>query len=143
MFSYEVQWLIEKRVVFYKASGAYDPDGMQEAASAVAEHVEQGIAPVHLIIDLTDLSSPGIDFRATIKAIATIRNPARDGCIFMISSSPVMRFFGVAAANMLRVNFRLVATLTEALQALLNFDASLQKQFTLSAEENPDSVRTA
>jgi hypothetical protein len=89
---FEIKWQIENRVIFERVSGDIDFDATASAANQVSRLLDAGTAPVHLVIEMSELKS----FPTNVSKIHTVtqfmRSPAL-GWVVVIGSGQLATFF--------------------------------------------------
>jgi hypothetical protein len=121
---FEIGWCVENRVIYERVSGDVDFEATASAANHVSTLLNAGIAPVHLVIEMSELKS----FPTNVSKIHTVtqfmRSPAL-GWVVVIGSSSLATFF----INVIRqiIKFPVVhqPSLDQGLAFLREQDASL------------------
>lgn len=119
------QWLVVGRVLHARVWG--EPT----AADAYAMNAEMlqmisadGVAPVHVIVDLTDLVRLPSDVREIMSGMR-IEQPEKSGWTVVVSRSAIARFVAALTAQFLRQKVRAVSELDAALTFLWSSDSTL------------------
>ena len=89
---FEIRWCVENRVIYERVTGDVDFESTASAADQVSGLLNAGVAPVHMVIEMTDLKS----FPTNVSKIHTVtqfmRSPAL-GWVVVIGSNPLATFF--------------------------------------------------
>lgn len=121
---YELSWYREKRVVLVKIQGDMTLENAFEYSDAIYEMVDSGIAPVHIIADLTEIGKFPPSLISLRNATRYLLHP-KAGWIMLIGGPIMAQVFGEVLTRLTRINFRLVTSFQEAADALLEADATL------------------
>lgn len=113
--------------------------------------MQQGEAPVHLIMDMRGTTNFTTNFREIIPEIMQFRQQMSKSWTVMITEAKLIRFFGTLVANTLRGRFQIATSVEDALTLLLTVDTSLRAlsiqpyptSFADRAPESPTLTETA
>ncbi|MFN8528269.1 MAG: hypothetical protein U0670_06635 [Anaerolineae bacterium] len=119
-------WVIEKRVILTRLSGAFNREDSIAGIRRVGEMMQQGEAPVHLIMDMRGTTNFTTNFREIIPEIMQFRQQMTKSWTVMITEAKLIRFFGTLVANTLRGRFQIATSVEDALTLLLTVDTSLR-----------------
>jgi hypothetical protein len=125
MSSYQVRWLVEGKAVLFQLEGAYDFDVMRQAMIALDDELANADSQVYLVIDAERLADFARNFRELLDEMRARQHYDRFVWSLLITSNPIVRFFGSIASNLFRVKFRSVASLDEAVEVLARIDPAL------------------
>ena len=120
-----VQWLIPNRVIYVKIAGDYQLETVKQVLAAAKPMVDNGIAPVHVVWDMTEITKMPTDIREPISQLNHLRDHPNGGWITMIANSVMIRFAGQIASRLLGANYRSVSTFDEAIQTLSRIDLTI------------------
>jgi hypothetical protein len=118
----ELSWYEEGRVVVQQFSGTLDEDDVREVARTLKHHADNGVAPVHTIVDVRRVT----DVPATLDQINRLRTDANmAGWMIVVGLHPAVRFFARLVSQLRGLNYRPVSTLEDALYFLAHQDSAL------------------
>jgi hypothetical protein len=122
---YSFDWVVQGRVVLEKAFGDVTIEELVRFNAEVTTLIaEQGIAPVHVIVDLTNVGK----YPSSLKDImSTMRQrvPDKVGWMLVVTQNPIMRFVASIIFQLARLRVRMFQTIQEALDFLKENDDSL------------------
>jgi hypothetical protein len=121
-----VSWYLEKRVILAILDGDMTLEASYAVSDSVAQHLEQGLAPVHLVVDTTTLGK----YPNSLKEIRNVSsrymaNPNLGRIVVVSAANPVTRFIASTLTQLAGIRLRLVDTLDEALMTLKQVDETL------------------
>ncbi|MBC7813177.1 MAG: hypothetical protein H7175_18610 [Burkholderiales bacterium] len=121
----EITWQQQGRVVYQRYSGILTLDELRQGSILVAQHINAGTPPVHVITDARELKK----YPASLEQIKNSLSQANRGALgwtVLISTNYIQRFIATTTSRLARAQFQAVSSLDEALLFLNNVDASLQ-----------------
>jgi hypothetical protein len=127
MMPVEVSWYISNRVVLARGYGSVTTEENAESDRQVAALIDQGIAPVHVIIDVTTVDDFPF-FSASYQKDNVqqfLRSNKLGWGVVCGTSNRVVRFVGEVVARLSRINFRMFPTLEEGLAFLKDQDQTV------------------
>lgn len=121
---YEVRWYQESRVVLQRIYGEVDADDLVAVADATAVLLNEGMPPVHIIADLSQLRRCPTSITKVRASLHYLDNPAL-GWTMLVTGNVLVHFMAdiIGQATKLRVSQR--RTLDEAAACLDAQDATL------------------
>jgi hypothetical protein len=118
----ELSWYEEGRVVYQRFRGVLAMDDVETVARALKEQADQGIAPVHAIVDVRQVT----EFPASISQISSLRGDGDvNGWMVVIGLHPAVRSIARVMSWLRGVQYRPVASMEDALRFLARQDAAL------------------
>lgn len=123
---FEMSWYLPKRVVFLRYFGAATLQDIALVGENSVHYVLEGTAPVHFLVDMTQVETFPTNLRQTARVIRTIKDPAM-GWTVIISTNSLMRIIIATLSRLAGFRFRIVSSREEALAFLVSVDGSLAK----------------
>jgi len=90
----------------------------------LGEFLKDGAAPVHLIVDLSDVKEIGLGL-GDLKSVA-VKTYDQVGWMAVVAPNPVFRFFASIGIQMSRGKYRIFANHDEAIKFLVEQDPTLE-----------------
>lgn len=128
--SFEVSWIVPRRVILLRLSGDGDNDMIASDVEILGlmEDADPKAHLIHQIIYVDNFTG-----NTSIKALTAMKSPKHPllGTVVAVGIpvNPLMRMAGKLAAQMLRVKLVHRHTMEEALETLYHIDATLPKEF--------------
>jgi len=122
--AYEVKWYIEKRVLSVRQHGIVTMDEARELNILVLVHLMEGVAPIHVVVDVTELKAFPNNPIALKRAIQS-GDPARVGWTLIAGVNPILRYVTSLLFKFWKVRYRMFATMDEVYAFLGQIDESL------------------
>lgn len=123
---FQMEWLIENRVIFHRISGKRQADEQAEMNRKAQLFLNEAQTPLHFIVDIQSLE----------KELNSVQNVFRDvkhlnltnlGWVVIISDNRVFQFVATTVLSLLgKSQCKAVSSLNEALLFLKSKDASLE-----------------
>lgn len=85
------QWLEEPRIILTQLSGQLSGEEAQQLSAAQEEFLNTGQAPVHIVVDLTDMESIPTNLRDYLTMGSYLRNPAL-GWVVLVGGNVLVNF---------------------------------------------------
>jgi SepF-like predicted cell division protein (DUF552 family) len=122
---YRIQWYVEGRVILEEAFGDVTIEELVRFnAEVTALIVNEGIAPVHVIVDLSKVEKYPSSLREVLGTMRQ-KNPEKVGWMMIVTESPVMRFVASTVFQLARLKLRTFATMQQAKMFLAEIDESV------------------
>jgi hypothetical protein len=128
---YEIRWYEDKRIIFEQLYGDLDMSAVIEAANATEQHIKQGNAPVHLVIDVSGMKS----FPTNMTKINSVSGYLKDpnlGWVVLVGGNPLTNFVTQVVSQVVRFRVGQRPTLEQAIEFLRKQDATLNGEKTPS-----------
>jgi hypothetical protein len=126
--SYEISWYIPEHVLFVRLTGELDLNDMTAMALDIKMMLQQGSAPVHVIVDDTLGGEPPKSLRELKARMEIVQNTGL-GWVVAIGEgevNPTAKFLVPLITNIKRINFVRRPTLGDAIQFLVKRDSRLK-----------------
>ena len=122
---YRIQWYVEGRVILEEAFGDVTVEELiRFNAEVTTLIVDQGIAPVHVIVDLTKVEKYPSSLREVLGTMRQ-KHPEKVGWMLVVTESPIMRFVASTVFQIARLKLRTFATLQQAKGFLAEIDETV------------------
>lgn len=115
---YSLEWYVPGRVMLERAFGDVTVEELVQLNAEVTTIIaSEGIAPVHAILDLTDIGKYPTSIR---DILGTMRQtvPGKEGWILVVTQSAMLNFFASIIFQVARLRVRVFPTLPEAVAYL-------------------------
>lgn len=123
--SVHIGWLVENRVLQVQVSGSYDLSVAAQTISQIKSMLDSAIDPVHVVCDMTHVTSIPRNIREPIQKLGVIRYHANlDWLIFVTTNHP-LAFAAQIGSRLLGVQYRAVNSMADALVTLQSIDPTL------------------
>ena len=122
--SVKISWYVENRVILADVKGVIDENGMNSFNTDICNHLDNGQAPIHLVVDTTDIQQFPTNLNTLRKSQAYLTHP-NIGWIIVINTNPMLNFLVHVLTSVAKVKTRTVKTFSASEQLLATLDASL------------------
>lgn len=123
---YQMQWIVEKRVILSTFSGIVTRDELLTFINTMLVEVRKGTAPVFHISDSLNLKKVELSLKALLDLVKTFRVFTELGAQIDINRArTVNTFFASAAAKLIRIDAHTVTSLDEAIDLVKRLDHRL------------------
>ncbi|MBI1258539.1 MAG: hypothetical protein GC204_13810 [Chloroflexi bacterium] len=119
---YRIQWYVEGRVILEEAFGDVTMEELVRFNAEVTTLIaEEGVAPVHVIVDLSKVEKYPPSLR---EVLSTMRQkaPEKVGWMLIVTESPILRFVASTVFQIAHLKLRTFATLPQAKTFLAEMD---------------------
>ena len=123
---YNLSWLNEKRVVLETLSGVIDMDEATKAANTTAEFIQQGQAPVHLIVDVSGMEKFPTNVRS-VRSISGYLNDPNLGWMVIVGANHLVNFISTIVSQVVNFQLSRAETVEKAVAFLEKQDATLTR----------------
>jgi hypothetical protein len=132
---YQISWHVEKRVLMVKLFGVLIEQESNEVGEINTRYLQEGIAPVHIIVDTNGLEKFPVNLRQNSQFMAYLSSPALGWVVVLGLSNNMLARFAVTVISQV-VKFKLAqrTTVDDALSYLQSQDSTL-KSNQASAEQ--------
>ena len=122
---YSIVWKIEKRLMFVELFDILTLKEAREITETINNYIVAGIAPVHLIVDMSRLAlSPvGIEVNKQMNE-KNLKHP-KIGLTIVIGGNQITQFIIRAMIRLIKINIQYAEDYDEAITILQRFDDSL------------------
>jgi len=119
---YRIEWYIEGRVVFEEAYGDVTVDELVRFNAEVTALINnEGIAPVHVIVDLSKVEKYPSSLREVLGTMRQ-KNPDKVGWMLIVTESPILRFVASTIFQIAHLKLRTFSNLQQAKGFLAEMD---------------------
>ena len=128
---YQIEWLLEKRVLHVKLFGILADEDSAQIGVINSRHLQEGTAPVHILVDITGLDKFPISLRQNSQYMDYLKSPALGWVIVVGLSNNMLAKFAVSVISQV-IKFHLAQrdSLPDALAYLASHDPSLKLDAT-------------
>jgi hypothetical protein len=119
-----ISWYAKNRVILAQVEGVVDDAGMNASNATITQLLDTGQAPIHLIVDTSDLKQFPTNLSALRKSQAYLLHP-NVGWIIVINTNPLLNYLAHILTAIAKVKSRTVKTFVEGEQLLRTLDASI------------------
>ncbi|MBE2269440.1 MAG: hypothetical protein IAE80_14490 [Anaerolinea sp.] len=123
---FEATWLLDKRVIYFRAYGSITATDAAEITKIQIQHHDEGIAPVHTIVDMQSPSIQVASFLQIRQVGFTPLHP-KTGWMVMLGSERGIVSFGTSMIIQMigSKHFKVAKSLSQAVEFLNHNDATL------------------
>lgn len=123
--AFQVSWFLDRRIIALQLSGAFTNEEISPAEQTIEEHVQAGIAPVHMLVDISTLEQFPTSLNQLRKSTPYLRHPNFGWLIVIGSNHALVGFLVSTLTQLAHVNLRMVSDWNEALATLKKVDMTL------------------
>lgn len=124
-----ITWYAPRRVVMVRPHGHITIDDNRLINSSLVEYLAAGDPPVHLLFDQTEVLSFPMDIHQLRDALTVMHHPAVGWVVIYSAPNRVADFVNSLLATIARVQYRKFANRRQALDFLMEQDATLKPLF--------------
>jgi hypothetical protein len=128
----ETRWLLEKRILYQRFSGELTVDDFRQSIEEAGAFIAQGVPLVHAIADLLQVRKWPSLFE--MNRIARRSPYPGIGWTVVVVSNPALRFVASILIQFTMANYKMAASVDEALRFLAERDNTLD----MSQQANSD-----
>lgn len=122
--AFQIMWVVPQRLIRLELTGDITIEESAEFDQMLIEHLDSGIAPVHVILDFSSVASIPLNPKAIISAQQFMKHPNL-GWGMIVGMSRIIRFLSAIIFQAVKVNFLLFESYEEAQAFLCKNDASI------------------
>jgi hypothetical protein len=122
---FRTTWIEDKRVILTELWGTLTTEEAQEMSDAHAKYLSQGIAPVHLIVDVTQLGGIPSNLRQNSSMGGYLRHPSL-GWTVLVGGSVLVNFMVSVIGQIFKFHYSKRESLEEAGAYLASQDPTLE-----------------
>ncbi len=124
--SYEVSWLVDRRVLYVRLYGSHSSEEIRRLAAETRELCEEGLPFVHIISDTTEQLRAEFKMQDILNMFRGAPPPiAKVGWSTYVSLNPVNRFLFSITSQLTSGKHRAFVTLEDAIAFLQQVDHTL------------------
>lgn len=122
---YQIEWHIDKRVVYERLYGKLTGPELQKASDETSRFLHEGISPVHLIIDMSDVEQLPITVRQATGMTRYLRDPNL-GWLVVIGGGTIINFMVAVTSQVINYSFARRESIPDAMDFLAKQDKTLE-----------------
>lgn len=122
--AYELSWLLDKRIIHLRTFGVLSTEEYRSSAGEILESFDNGIAPVHVIVDHLDVEKIEFDPKL-VKELIFAETHANGGWTILVSASKLAKFSLSMITQLNKVPMNTCDTVQQALVTLQRVDQTL------------------
>jgi len=131
------EWYVQGRVIVEKFFGdVVVADLVRLNAEVTTLIAQEGVTPVHTIVDLTSVEKYPTKLNEVFSTIQK-RVPEKEGWVLIVTENPILRFFASMVLQFARLPMRTFKTIPEAVGFLSENDQTLVKSGTGRLRSHP------
>ena len=119
-----MEWMIPHRVLLLRITGDVSSDEVRQIAGSVEKWIDNGHAPVHLMIDTTQMGRFPVSVTQIHGYSRWLYHP-KTGYVVLLNPIQLIAFLTTIITGMAHVQFKIAETEQEALQILYKVDDTL------------------
>jgi hypothetical protein len=124
---WQAGWYIDQRVIHCRVIDSISIEELRAMNDHLSKMVDQGTAPVHLMLDGTDMKSFPRNLNTLREASHIIRHPGIGWLIAVGVQNPLLTFIGSIVTQIdHKSQYRMIASVDEAWTHLQTTDATLE-----------------
>lgn len=123
---YEISWYIPKRVIHIHILAELDLKTLEEMSHIVFEMLEEGLPPIHILLDDAKGGRPPISLKELQARLGIVKHPSIAWVIGIGEGDSVAKFLVPLFMKVMTVNYTRVPNIESALVFLNKTDMSLQ-----------------
>jgi hypothetical protein len=124
---FELSWYLPKRVIHVHILGMLELSDVEAMSQAVAAFMEEGTAPVHILLDDAKGGRPPISLKEMQARMEIANHPSIGWIVGVGEADPVAKFLIPLLMKIVNMKYTRVATIEDGLNFLAKQDASLKK----------------
>lgn len=124
---YDISWYQPQRIIYAQIEGDLSTDQLQAMLSRIQDHIMEGTAPVHILLNDTQAGKPPLiinDIKAAMK-ITQFDTHKLGHIVGVGDPNQMAKVVLPLIMSLLQMDFKRVATLDDALALLGEMDHSL------------------
>jgi len=122
---HQISWVQDNRIILLRLTGSLDLESGTKASEATNDYINQGISPVHLVVDMSELKSFPTNITKVNQMNQYLKNPAR-GWVVVIGGSALSNFVVNVISQVIKFPVTQRPTLNDALEFLKKNDVTLE-----------------
>ena len=125
----DISWLVSDRVVYMRSYKDVTLDETRQANAQIITMLDNGTPLVHVIINQTELGNFPISVNEYRNVLTAMTHESLGWIVVYGPARPMADFIAVMVARLGRLKYRKLALRAEAIQFLVQKDASLKPHF--------------
>lgn len=123
----ELGWHRENRIIKGQFVGDLSVEDLIALGKTAQEYVEQGVAPVHFVVDVTKMGKFPQNVVVLRNSLSYLKNP-KMGWNVIVGTPAIVAAFAQIIARVTGVSYKNVATMDAAMEFLERVDATLVEE---------------
>lgn len=120
-----VTWYLEDRIILAHVVGDNTLEDFRGINTAIIQHLDQGTAPVHLLIDVTELGNIPSNIIKVKQAFTYLDHPSIGWSFFIGEMNAIKKLVVSLTTQMSGLDVKTVDTFEEALLVLRRVDSTI------------------
>jgi hypothetical protein len=125
LMAFDISWLIDKRVAYMRMIGNIEIEEIKQMSEAFRIYRDEGIAPVHIIVDTREMTKMPMSFDK-IKDASAGREQTK-GWTVILTKSSVTRFVATLVTATISLQYRFMESPEAALTYLSQLSPELKE----------------
>ena len=121
---YDVSWHVENRILLLKLKGELTSEESLEISDINVQHFDAGVAPVHLIIDISELQKFPTNIRQT-SALARYLRHKKLGWVVVVGTNTLINFMSSLLSQLTGFDYTKRDSIDDAVKFLQRQDETL------------------
>jgi hypothetical protein len=130
---HKLEWLQDKRIIHEILIGQLDLNSSMAAAAETEKMLKEGIAPVHLIVDVTQMDKGLTNIRSVNSVNDYMKDP-KLGWVVVVGANTVVKFISSIVSQVTRFRLSNANTVADAVAFLKKQDPSLTAEQAPTAD---------
>jgi hypothetical protein len=139
---HQISWAQDKRIILLNLIGSLDLEDGFKASNDTNDYINQGTAPVHLVVDMSELKSFPTNITKVNQMNQYLKNPAR-GWVVVIGGNSLSNFLVNVLSQVVKFPVTQRPALNDALDFLRKNDATLGETVTAPAAASASAPTAA
>ena len=125
--SFEVSWYLPERIIHVQVLAELDLSAVEAMSHETLKYMEQGIAPVHILLDDAKGGRPPISLKEMQARMEVANHPSIGWIVGVGEADPVAKFLIPLLMKVVKMKYTRVATIEDALGFLSKQDTTIEK----------------
>jgi hypothetical protein len=121
---YELSWHQDKRIIYERLHGTFDLEEVMAASQSTEKHLNEGTAPVHLVVDMSGLKSFPTNITKLNGMISYLKHPSL-GWVIVTGGNTLSSFLVNVLSQVIKFRVAQRPTLELAAEFLRTQDQTL------------------
>jgi hypothetical protein len=124
---FELNWYLPKRIIHVQVLAELDLNAVEEMSRETAKLMQEGTAPVHILLDDAKGGRPPISLKEMKARLEIANHPAIGWIVGIGEADPVAKYLIPLLMKIVNMKYTRVEKLEDALNFLSKQDATLEK----------------
>lgn len=121
----KVAWYLENRIILAHVADDNTIEDLAVINKAIVQYLEQGTAPIHLLIDVTEMGSIPSNIAKIKQTFTYLDHPSIGWSLFIGHMNAIEKFIVSITTQMSKLDAKTVDTIEDAIAVLNRVDATL------------------